>query len=139
MRAGASRYLSAMGLLAFGIMFAAIPGRAWSQTHDPDSMAMTATDEAHPTLHIHGFSDVDYVATDASGAHSGFQLGHFALHFSSALAKKTSFLGEVTATARNNGYAIEVERSFLRSDYTDAFNIAFGRFHTPIGSLNDPF
>jgi hypothetical protein len=116
-----------------------IPGRAWSQTHDPDAAAMAATDEAHPTLHIHGFSDVDYVASDATGAHSGFQLGQFALHFSSALARKTSFFGEVTATPNRDAYAFEVERSFVRYDYNDAFKISFGRFHTPIGYWNDAF
>lgn len=120
-------------------MLAGIPDRAWSQGQGPGAPLVATVEEAHPTLHIHGFSDVDYVASDAPGAPNGFQLGQFVLHFSSALAKKASFFGEVSGTPGPNAFAFEVERSFVRYDHNDVLKVSFGRFHTPIGYWNDAF
>lgn len=95
--------------------------------------------ETYPSLHIRGFSDFEYTASDNPGPLSGFQLGQFVLHFVSPLSKKVTYYGEVSATPRTNQFSFEVERSFVRYDYNDAFKVSFGRYHTPIGFWNTAY
>ena len=97
------------------------------------------TPETYPSLHIRGFSDFEYTSSDAPGDPGGFQLGQFVLHFVSPLAKKVTYYGEVSATPRSTQFLIEVERSFVRYDYNDAFKLSAGRFHTPIGYWNTAY
>src|SRR4051812_12360480 len=50
-------------------------------THTPAVDA--AAQPEFPSLHIAGFSDVNFSGTDQPGARSGFTEGQFTLHFSS--------------------------------------------------------
>jgi len=101
-----------------------------------------------PSFHLAGFSDLNFVASDQKGSHSGFNEGQFVLHMSSALTQKVSFFGELSFTARTDagtgtppatGFNVEVERSIIRYDYNDAFKLSFGRYHTPINYWNTAF
>lgn len=113
--------------------------------HEQDPMAHT--DQAatmpepstYPSLHIKGFADVDFSATDQRGSLSGFNLGQFVLHFVSPLSRKVSFFGETSFTAQPTGYALELERAIIRYDYNDYFKMSFGRYHTPVGYWNTAF
>lgn len=120
------------------------------QTHDPQAHdnpgALPQLDNGYPSLHIRGFADVDFSATDQKGVRSGFNLGQFDLHLASALSRKISFFGEVTFNPQPSTnppqpstYAIEVERSIIRYDYNNYFKLSFGRFHTPVGYWNTAF
>lgn len=105
-----------------------------------DQMAVAQQAEVHyPSLHIRGFADVDFSATDQSGTTSGFNMGQLVLHLASPLSKKVSYFGEVTLNAQAAGYGVEVERSIIRYDYNDYFKISFGRYHTPVGYWNTAF
>src|SRR5436309_15084255 len=91
-------------LVAFGIasilLFAA---PAFAQ-HD-DMMPPPGAPETYPSLHMRGFTDFDYLASDADdGRPSGFELGQFVLHFVSPLASKVTFFGEVSATPKPNQF-----------------------------------
>lgn len=112
------------------------PTPARAQEHAP---VIVEGEESYPTLHIRGFSDIVYTASDHPGPESGFELGQFVLHLTSALAKKASYVGELSATPKQSEYRFEVERSFIRYDYNDAFKVSFGRYHTPIGYWNTAF
>ena len=101
-----------------------------------------------PSLHVAGFSDLNFAATDQRGSRSGFSEGQFILHFSSALSPKVNFFGEISLTARSDagtglpvatGFNAEVERSIIRYDYSDHFKVSFGRYHTPIGYWNTAY
>lgn len=94
---------------------------------------------SYPTLGIRGFTNVDFSAQDAKGTTSGFSMGQFVLHFSGALSDKVSYFGEVSLTATPLGYNAEVERSFVRYDYSDHLKVSFGRYHTPISYWNTAF
>ena len=135
--AGTSLHLPAMSLLASGwLLLAMAPDRAWGQ--DPHA-GMPGMDEARPALNIHGFSDVTYVASGDSNLSRGFQLGQFVVHFSSSLARKASYFGEISGTPSADKFNFEVERSFVRYDYNDGLKLSFGRYHTPIGYWNTAF
>ena len=130
--------LIALPSIAWAIV-TATPFAAWGQTPDPGTPAVAAAVETHPSLKLHGFSDVEYVASERASAPKGFHLGQFVIHFSSALDKNVSFFGEVSGTPGRDAFAFEVERSFVRYDYNDALKISFGRYHTPIGYWNTAF
>jgi hypothetical protein len=137
---GASVSLGATSLLVTGLtslLGFVEPARA--QHVGADAIPPPGAPETYPALHIRGFADFEYVSSDAAGALSGFRLGQFVLHFVSPLARKVTYYGEVSATPRTNQFLFEVERSFIRYDYNDAFKVSFGRFHTPIGYWNTAY
>lgn len=96
---------------------------------------------SYPWLKIGGFTDINFYATDEKGpsSTSGFKEGQFVLHFTSALAPRVSFFGEVTLNANNDQFKAELERTIIKFDQSDAFKISFGRYHTPINWWNVAF
>ncbi len=113
-----------------------------------------------PLLHIAGFADFNFSASDLHGPnggfqpltmlsdHSGFSEGQLTLHLSSALSSKVSVFSEITFTARSDagtgtpeapGFNVEVERLIIRYDWNDFFKVSFGRFHTPINYWNTAY
>jgi hypothetical protein len=119
-------------LLAAALLFAAA-GPAMGQ--DP------AHSESGPTLKIGGFADFGFGATDEStaGATSGFKEGQFVLHFTSVLAPRFSFFGELSMNAHDNGFTPELERTILKFQAHDMLALSFGRYHTPINWWNVAF
>lgn len=101
----------------------------------------------YPSLKLHGFADVNFLATDQPGVSSGFNMGQVVLHLASALGPKVSAFVETSFAPRATsaittvpiGYATEVERAIIRYDYNDAFKLSFGRYHTPINYWNTAF
>jgi len=101
-----------------------------------------------PAMHLQGFSDFNFSATDQPHTHSGFSEGQFVLHVYSQLSQKVSYFGELSFTARTDaglgsppapGFNAEVERSIIRFDENDYFKVSFGRYHTPINWWNMTF
>ena len=137
---------------------------AMAAIHAEHEQAAAAMNEAsqpnYPSLKISGFSDLDFSALDTHTPvagfsqqtllrpQSGFQEGQFILHFSSALAPKVSFFGELSMTARADagqgnpaapGFNLEVERAIIRFDQSDYLKLSFGRYHTPINYWNTAY
>ena len=116
---------------------------AWEEDHPaPVEQA------PYPRLHILGFTDLDYSATDEPGhlANSGFFEGQFVLHFTSALSQRFTFIGEVSLSARPQaatvegpGFSTEVERTILKYTRSDHLKLSVGRYHTPISYWNVAF
>ena len=97
-----------------------------------------AESESRPTLRIGGFADFGFGATDESkpGATSGFREGQFVLHFTSVLAPRFSFFGELSMNAHDSGFTPEIERTILKYQAHDMLALSFGRYHTPINWWN---
>jgi len=119
--------------------------RGGTQAESPPA---DSTYAATPTLHLAGFSDFNFVASGQKGAKSGFNEGQFILHVTSQLARKTSYFGELSVTARSDaglgtppvpGFNVEVERSIIRYEQNDFFKVSYGRYHTPINYWNTQF
>lgn len=97
--------------------------------------------ESTPSLKIGGFADFGFAASDESkpGATSGFKEGQFVLHFTSVLAPRFSFFGELSMNARADGFEPELERTILKYQMHDMLALSFGRYHTPINWWNVAF
>lgn len=116
--------------------------------HDHDFIPPQTEVGTYPALHLSGFSDINFSATDRKGDHSGFNEGQFILHMTSALSPRVNFFGEISLTARADagqgspsapGFNVEVERSIIRFDQSDNLKVSFGRYHTPINYWNTAF
>jgi hypothetical protein len=102
----------------------------------------------YPALHLAGFGELNFTATDRKGDPGGFNEGQFILHLTSALSSRVNFFGEISLTARRDaglgspaasGFNVEVERSIIRFDQNDQLKVSFGRYHTPINYWNTAF
>ncbi|CAN5579003.1 hypothetical protein BH24GEM3_BH24GEM3_18110 [soil metagenome] len=91
-----------------------------------------------PSIHLMGFGDVNYhhQVTERDGVLDGFRLGQMVGHVNAGLTERLTFFGEFSATARQDGFGIEVERMILRYDFSDLFKLSLGRYHTPISFWN---
>lgn len=92
----------------------------------------------NPVVHAMIFGDASYLATDRA-IPSGFLLGQAVGHVVASLTDRLAFFGEVTLSSQPTGYGVEVERSILRYDVTDALKLSAGRYHTPVGYWNTAF
>ncbi len=91
-----------------------------------------------PAVQAFLFGDILY--SEAEGSVSdGFKLGQMVAHGNVLLSSRVAFFGEVSLTARDTGYSIEVERAILRYDFSDALKVSAGRYHTPISYWNTAY
>lgn len=97
--------------------------------------AARAQGEGGPTIHVMGFGDVNYLATERE-IPGGFLLGQGVLHANAVLTDRLAFFGELSATARPTGFNLELERMILRYDFSDLFKLSLGRYHTPVSFWN---
>jgi hypothetical protein len=125
------------GALALGLTLPA--ARVIAQRSSADTAASHAEEPAFaPTFHAMLFGDASYLGTNRA-VPAGFLLGQAVGHVVGSLTDRLAYFGEVTATASATGYALEVERSILRYDFSDEFKISGGRYHTPIGYWNTAY
>lgn len=115
---------------------------------DHPAPGTAAEPASYPSLHILGFTDLDYSVTDEPGlaSNSGFFEGQFVLHFTSLLSQRFTFVGEVSLSARPQaatvggaGFNTEVERTILKYTRSDRLKLSVGRYHTPISYWNVAF
>ena len=93
-----------------------------------------------PSLHIQGFSDIQYHSSGMPGDHSSIGLGQFDLFLTNRLSNKLSVLGEVVVEAdTTNTMGIDLERLLFQYSANDYFNLSIGRYHTGIGFYNTAF
>ena len=92
------------------------------------------------TTGFHGFlfGDVVYLSRDEAVA-DGFFIGQLVAHGNARMSERVSFFGEISATARPDGYAFEVERAIIRYDFADQFKLSAGRYHTPVSYWNTAY
>lgn len=91
-----------------------------------------------PEFNFIGFGDISYVSRDGS-SQDGFVIGQAVAHVSAALGNSLSIFGEFSATGKDSGYSMEVERLIVKYDFSDLFKLSAGRYHTPIGYWNSAF
>jgi len=103
----------------------------WAQTEITTSLT-------EPQFHIMGFADIDYDSTDLHGK-EGFSLGQAVAHVIAPLGDRLNVFGEVSATAHDSEYTIEVERLIIKYDFSDQNMLSAGRYHTPIGYWNTAY
>ncbi|HEX6306559.1 MAG TPA: hypothetical protein VFZ69_00150 [Longimicrobiales bacterium] len=84
------------------------------------------------------FGDITFGEME-SGTRDGFVIGQLVGHGNALLTERLSFFGELSATAREDGYAFEVERAILRYDFADALKLSVGRYHAPVSYWNTAY
>lgn len=85
-----------------------------------------------------GFADVDYDSTNLHGK-EGFSLGQAVAHVIAPLGDRLNLFSEISATAHDSEYTIEIERLIVRYDFSDQGMLSAGRYHTPIGYWNTAY
>jgi hypothetical protein len=117
-------------------------------THSTDGQESAPVAAEYPSLHLSGFSNIDFAAQDKSEGPRGFSEGQFVLHLAAALSARVSFFGELSFTPRADagtgsppaaGFNAEVERGIIRFDASDLLKVSFGRYHTPINWWNTAY
>ncbi len=83
------------------------------------------------------FGDVTFVDSDAPGAASSFALGALDFYVTQKINDRmTGFVELVFEGDDEHGFEADLERLWIRYEVSDAFRIAAGRFHTPLGYWN---
>jgi hypothetical protein len=90
------------------------------------------------TVHAFLFGDLVYTVRE-DNPQDGFLIGQVVGHLNANLSEHTLFFTEVSATARTDSYAIEIERVILRHDFSDYIKLSAGRYHTPVSYWNTAF
>ena len=131
-----SRRVALAALVSLAPLTAAAAQRTFPDTTTTSPPASAPV--FNPTVHAMIFGDASYVATERM-IPSGFIMGQAVGHLIASLTDRLAYFGEVTLTSQPTGYTVELERSILRYDFTDAFKLSGGRYHTPIGYWNTAF
>lgn len=93
---------------------------------------------AEDPFRVIGFADIDYDSTDARGR-EGFSLGQAVAHVIAPLGERINLFSEISATAHDSNYSIEIERLIVKYDFSNEQSLSGGRYHTPIGYWNTAF
>jgi hypothetical protein len=85
------------------------------------------------------FGEIDWRETDGDGD-DGFILGKAVAQLNASIDQRLFAFTEMTATSvKNDGSEFEVERLFVRYEFSDTYKLSAGRYHTPLGYWNDAF
>ena len=82
--------------------------------------------------------DIGYVSRDGTDE-DGFYVGQAVAHLTASLDDSFGVFAEVSLTAKDSEYSIEVERLMVKYDFSDRFKVSAGRYHAPIGYWNSAF
>ena len=85
------------------------------------------------------FGEIDYREREDQGD-DGFVIGQGVAQFNLRLDERLVFFTELTATAKKGeDFNFEIERLFVRYDFSDHYKLSAGRYHTPLGYWNSAF
>lgn len=83
------------------------------------------------------FGDVTLVDSDAPESPASFALGLLDFYVTQEITDRMPGFVELVVAAGDEGeFEADVERLWIRYDVSNAFQIAAGRFHTPLGTWN---
>lgn len=102
-----------------------------------DATAAQTLDLGEREVNLFGFGDFNYVEDE--GDDGGFVIGQLVGHLSAGLGERFNLFSEISATARDDEYNLEVERLFVRYEHSDLLKASVGRFHTPLGYWNTAY
>ena len=82
------------------------------------------------------FGNASYTDSDKKGANSSFVLGALDLYAAEDIDEKTDVFVEYVFENDGEGFVIDLERMWVKRRIDEAFQIAAGRFHAPLGYWN---
>ena len=116
-------------LMAAPGLVAQVPGQF--TVEDPSQFA-------EDPIQIIGFGDLNYLTGDNQTT-DGFTIGQAVAHIVAPIADRLTIFSEVSATARDSEYSLEIERLIARYDFNNRYTLSGGRYHSPIGYWNTAF
>lgn len=88
-------------------------------------------------LDVGAFGDMSLAHTRSSTSEPSFRLGSLDLYAMQHIDEKTRALFEVQVqTFSGEAMEIEIQRFWIMREFSAAFNVGIGRFHSPIGYWN---
>lgn len=111
---------------------------AWLVVSTPLAAQQEPPATADAPFQIIGFADIDYVTGDSETT-DGFSLGQAVAHIIAPVAERLNLFGEVSATARDSEYNVEIERLIAKYDFSNKYTLSAGRYHSPIGYWNTAY
>ncbi len=82
------------------------------------------------------FGDVSLVASSDENESDSFVLGGLDLYGAQQISDKTMAFIEVVFENDGDSFVVDVERLWIRQNFSDAFRLGAGRFHAPLGYWN---
>ncbi|MCC6301521.1 MAG: hypothetical protein IT489_01810 [Gammaproteobacteria bacterium] len=79
------------------------------------------------------FGDLSYVASDVPDDEANFQIGSLDFYAAQYIDDKTKALFELQFQTFSGDFEYEIQRYWVMREFSDAFRVGIGRFHTPIG------
>lgn len=125
-------------LLLFGVIVATLPVARGQDGEAGNYGEMVSSGSDTPEFHIMGFGDISYISRDGNN-NDGFVIGQGVAHVSAYLGQSLGVFSEISATGRDSGYSMEIERLIVKYDFSDQLKVSAGRYHTPMGYWNSAF
>jgi len=125
-------------LLLFGVIVATLPVARGQDGEAGNYGEMASSGSDTPEFHIMGFGDISYISRDGNN-NDGFVIGQGVAHVSAYLGQSLGVFSEISATGRDSGYSMEIERLIVKYDFSDQLKVSAGRYHTPMGYWNSAF
>lgn len=82
------------------------------------------------------FGDVTATTSNKDDENSNFALGALDLFAAHQINEDTFALMELVFENNGDGFVVDLERLWIRHNFSDQFQLAAGRFHSPIGYWN---
>ena len=92
-------------------------------------------DEAR-ALDLGVFGDLSYITSNAPGDEPNFRIGSLDFYASQYIDDKTRALFELQFQTFSGDFTYEIQRFEIMREFSDAFRVGLGRFHTPLGYWN---
>ena len=102
------------------------------------SLPCSAQADLTSAVRLMMFSDASYQWTERDVA-EGFSLGQVVGHLNAVLTDRLYVAAEATITSRSAGPLATIERVILGYDFSDAFRLSVGRYHTPVSWWNTQY
>lgn len=90
-------------------------------------------------LELAVFGDLSLAASDASGDEADFRIGSLDFYAGQRIDDRTRALFELQFQTFSGDFTYEIERYWIMREFSDAFNLGMGRFHSPLGYWNRYF
>lgn len=85
------------------------------------------------------FSDVTFHSSTHDEENTAFSLGQLDIFASHQIGEKTHAFIEYVFESDGGEFIVDLERISVQYNFSDHFNIAVGRFHTPLGYWNNVY
>lgn len=100
------------------------------------ALALAGASGAARALDLGVFGDLSYIGSNAAGDEPNFRIGSLDFYAAQYIDDKTRALFELQFQTFSGQFEYEIQRFEIMREFSDAFRVGMGRFHTPLGYWN---